>query len=696
MAFRDSWHRALVYFGLAEERDPYVDEDEPLRARGRARGPLPRASQRPPAGLAAPRATSSTTSSPTTTPPGRARRAQLRSVRRSGGGNGRGDVRVHLVIPKSFNDAQQVADKFKDDDPGRPQPPGHRHRPLQAPDRLRQRAHLRARRRHAADRRQGVHAHAAQRRDLGGGARASSSKRASSTRADPVQLGLIGAGNMARGLARGWGQPVLVHRRVAERAAGAGRRARRRGAARPTPSWRERADLVVLATSPTSSTRWRPSWRRTPGRVVSILGATPLADVKAAYPDRPVVPDPAQHAGRGAPGRGHPRRRRRAGRRARRGVRALLEELGTLVVLDDAPDRRRHGPDVQRAGLLAAGRRGAGRRRRAPRASRPTRPRSWWSQTMAGTAELLRRARGDTLAVAPRGDLAGRLDRPRARRARARPACASAFSRRAGRGARADDRSCWPRFAARTRRLRAGAVRTSTRIIIIAYILSSLYLAFGGRLPYSRWSSAVLGFLRDVCEPYLRSSGASSRRSARWTSARSSAILLLFIVGRLSPTSSARLMSRSGAAWARAGAGAGAGRRCLDQVDQGARARRASRTGDSDGVFPGVDIVHVRNEGVAFGALLRRRHDRAGHRGRRAGRRCVVWFATARSTAARVAADRPAARRRAGQHHRPHPRRRGDRLHQAARCGRRSTSPTWRSPSASSPCSTSSSAARCS
>jgi cell division inhibitor SepF len=29
MAFRDSWHRALVYFGLAEERDPYVEEDEP-------------------------------------------------------------------------------------------------------------------------------------------------------------------------------------------------------------------------------------------------------------------------------------------------------------------------------------------------------------------------------------------------------------------------------------------------------------------------------------------------------------------------------------------------------------------------------------------------------------------------------------------------------------------------------------------
>ena len=29
----------------------------------------------------------------------------------------RGDVRVHLVIPKSFNDAQQVADRFKDSIP---------------------------------------------------------------------------------------------------------------------------------------------------------------------------------------------------------------------------------------------------------------------------------------------------------------------------------------------------------------------------------------------------------------------------------------------------------------------------------------------------------------------------------------------------------------------------------------------------
>lgn len=48
-----------------------------------------------------------------------------------------------------------------------------------------------------------------------------------------------------------------------------------------------------------------------------------------------------------------------------------------------------------------------------------------------------------------------------------------------------------------------GAVILVYTILIIAYILSSLFFAFGGRVPYSRWSSAILGFLRDVCEPYL-------------------------------------------------------------------------------------------------------------------------------------------------------------------------------------------------
>ncbi len=40
-------------------------------------------------------------------------------------------------------------------------------------------------------------------------------------------------------------------------------------------------------------------------------------------------------------------------------------------------------------------------------------------------------------------------------------------------------------------------------LIIFAYIITQLIFSFGGRVPYSRASSAVLGFLRDVCEPYL-------------------------------------------------------------------------------------------------------------------------------------------------------------------------------------------------
>ena len=40
--------------------------------------------------------------------------------------------------------------------------------------------------------------------------------------------------------------------------------------------------------------------------------------------------------------------------------------------------------------------------------------------------------------------------------------------------------------------------------LIFIYILLNLLFSFGMRLPYARWTDAVLGFLRDVCEPYLR------------------------------------------------------------------------------------------------------------------------------------------------------------------------------------------------
>jgi YggT family protein len=41
-------------------------------------------------------------------------------------------------------------------------------------------------------------------------------------------------------------------------------------------------------------------------------------------------------------------------------------------------------------------------------------------------------------------------------------------------------------------------------LLIFIYILFNLILSLGVRMPYSRWSDAILGFLRDVCEPYLR------------------------------------------------------------------------------------------------------------------------------------------------------------------------------------------------
>lgn len=40
-------------------------------------------------------------------------------------------------------------------------------------------------------------------------------------------------------------------------------------------------------------------------------------------------------------------------------------------------------------------------------------------------------------------------------------------------------------------------------IIIVVHVLAQMIFSLGGRVPYSRWSDAVLGFLRDVSEPYL-------------------------------------------------------------------------------------------------------------------------------------------------------------------------------------------------
>ena len=120
MALRDTWHRALVYFGLAEERDPYDDDYETdariepeaeLEDRYRERPNVRRLS-----GRRRRDEIDDIFADDAPGPAGRPTRV-LRPVA-GPGPNGRGsDVRVHLVIPKSFNDAQDVADKFKDSIP---------------------------------------------------------------------------------------------------------------------------------------------------------------------------------------------------------------------------------------------------------------------------------------------------------------------------------------------------------------------------------------------------------------------------------------------------------------------------------------------------------------------------------------------------------------------------------------------------
>ncbi len=106
MGFADVWNRTLVYFGIAEEEDwdedGYVTEEELERSyssRPNVRRLAPRRRERDfddwtDAGA------DDRTAGPRPRPRG------LEAVPTA-------SVQVHLVLPRSFNDAQQIADKFK-------------------------------------------------------------------------------------------------------------------------------------------------------------------------------------------------------------------------------------------------------------------------------------------------------------------------------------------------------------------------------------------------------------------------------------------------------------------------------------------------------------------------------------------------------------------------------------------------------
>ncbi|MGI9081933.1 MAG: cell division protein SepF [Thermoleophilaceae bacterium] len=110
MAIRDTWQRALVYFGLAEEDVHYPDgaverELEPeaeIEDRYRERPNVRRLQRR--------RRDEFDDIFADDSPREGARETRvLKSV--SNGSSG--DLQVHLVVPKNFNDAQQIADQYK-------------------------------------------------------------------------------------------------------------------------------------------------------------------------------------------------------------------------------------------------------------------------------------------------------------------------------------------------------------------------------------------------------------------------------------------------------------------------------------------------------------------------------------------------------------------------------------------------------
>jgi cell division inhibitor SepF len=117
MAIRDTWHRALVYFGLAEDYEEGPEMYEPETSGGEEVFEAPAEDVEPQTRRES-RAASVRrldtrrrrdeiddifADEPTTS-----RSRVLRPV-----GNGGADAQVHLVTPRTFNDAQEVADNFK-------------------------------------------------------------------------------------------------------------------------------------------------------------------------------------------------------------------------------------------------------------------------------------------------------------------------------------------------------------------------------------------------------------------------------------------------------------------------------------------------------------------------------------------------------------------------------------------------------
>lgn len=212
-----------------------------------------------------------------------------------------------------------------------------------------------------------------------------------------MKIGLIGSGNMASAMARGWGRPVICADPLVGRAAALAEEVGGEAVASNAEVAQE-ADLVVLCHKPAQLSAVAAELAPHAKAVASILAATPLADLKAAYPDRPVyrfIPSLPVEVRQGAvvqaAGPVQDAEKDEA-------VAELFAELGTLVVLADrlvdvAMGLMSCAPAY--VALIAEAQVDAGVRRGIPAAQGA----ELVVQTLAGTAELLRRRENDTMAI---------------------------------------------------------------------------------------------------------------------------------------------------------------------------------------------------------------------------------------------------------------------------------------------------------
>jgi pyrroline-5-carboxylate reductase len=102
-----------------------------------------------------------------------------------------------------------------------------------------------------------------------------------------MQVGLLGAGNMARAMARGWGDPVLCtdsgSGRAQELVAELGGEA-----LRSNRELAERADIVVLCHKPKQLSIVAREIGGVAKTVVSVLGGVTAGQLQEAYPETPV------------------------------------------------------------------------------------------------------------------------------------------------------------------------------------------------------------------------------------------------------------------------------------------------------------------------------------------------------------------------------------------------------------------------